>query len=145
MASEKMIFAYCFANLAFPLPWQPINSNQQLGQNWCVCLRRNISVKFCQNICSEIAINTNFNFSHYKSMATVRCHSNQTSYPTGTKNKLICSPGLMKLYVKFGKNQLHSFRGDVIWKCWTDGGRIPAYTIYKLTYEPLAGKLIPED
>ena len=36
------------------------------------------------------------------------------------------------LYVKFGKNRPHSFRGDVVWKCWpttTDGRRMPAYTI----------------
>ena len=39
------------------------------------------------------------------------------------------------LYVKFGKNQLHGFRGDVVWKCWwttggqMDGRQMPAYTI----------------
>ena len=34
------------------------------------------------------------------------------------------------LYVKFGKNGLHGFRGDVVWKFWrTDGRRTPAYTI----------------
>ena len=34
------------------------------------------------------------------------------------------------LYMKFGKNRLHGFRGDV-WKCWrtTDGRQMPAYTI----------------
>ena len=40
------------------------------------------------------------------------------------------------LYVKFGKNRPHGFRGDVVWKWWTDDGRwrtdgrrMPAYTI----------------
>ena len=40
------------------------------------------------------------------------------------------------LYVKYEKNRLHGFRGDVVWKCWqttddgrTDGRRIPSYTI----------------
>ena len=38
------------------------------------------------------------------------------------------------LYVKYGENRLHGFRGDVVWKCWrrtttTDGRRMPAYTI----------------
>ena len=28
----------------------------------------------------------NFDFSHYKSMGTISCHSNQSSYPTGTKH-----------------------------------------------------------
>ena len=68
----------------------------------------------CQNICSEIAINASFHYSHYKSMATINCHSNQSSYPIGTKDTIICSPGLYMLYVKFGKNPLHGFRGDVV-------------------------------
>ena len=29
----------------------------------------------------------NFLFLHYKSLGTMSCHSNQGSYPTGTKNK----------------------------------------------------------
>ena len=74
----------------------------------------NISVKFCQNICSEIGINANFYFSHYKSMANVSCHSNHSSYPIGTKTKNIRSHRLLMLYVKFGKNRLHGFRGDLV-------------------------------
>ena len=48
---------------------------------------------FCKknlNICSETAKIANFHFSHYKSMETVSCHSNQS----WTKNIIICSPGL---------------------------------------------------
>ena len=37
------------------------------------------------------------------------------------------------LYVKYGKDQFHGFRGDVFWKCWwtttMDGRQMPAYTI----------------
>ena len=33
-----------------------------------------------------------FTFSHYKSMATISYHSNQISYPIGTKNTVIRSP-----------------------------------------------------
>ena len=44
---------------------------------------RNISVKNL-NICSETAKISSFHFSHYKSMETVSCHSNQSSYPIGT-------------------------------------------------------------
>ena len=29
----------------------------------------------------------NFHFSHYKSMATINCHSNQSSYPIEKKKK----------------------------------------------------------
>ena len=35
------------------------------------------------------------------------------------------------LYVEYGKNQLHSFRGEVVWKYWrrTERHWMPAYTI----------------
>ena len=85
------------------------NQIQRLGKS-----SRNISVKKYLNICSETAKIANFHFSHYKSMETISCHSNQSSYPIGTKNIIICFPGLWMLYVKFGKNWLHSFRGDVV-------------------------------
>ena len=65
------------------------------------------SVNMCQNTCCEIAINANFHFSHYKSMANISCHSY-------AKNTIIHSPGLLMIYVKFGKNQRHDFRGDVV-------------------------------
>ena len=50
------------------------------------------------------------------------------------------------LYVKYGKNQLHGFRGDIVWKCWrtptddddNDGRMTDACPYYKLTYEPSA-------
>ena len=38
--------------------------------------------------------NANFHFSHYKSMGTISCHSNQSSYPTGIKNITFRSPYL---------------------------------------------------
>ena len=47
-------------------------------------------------------------------MANISCHSYQSSYPIGTKNTFIHSPGLFMIYVKFGKNQRHGFRGDVV-------------------------------
>ena len=43
---------------------------------------------FCKknkNISIETEKNANFHFSHYKSMGTISCHSNQSSYPTGIK------------------------------------------------------------
>ena len=40
-----------------------------------------------QNTCNKIAVNDNVHFSHYKSKANISCHSNQSSYPIGTKKK----------------------------------------------------------
>ena len=46
----------------------------------------NITVKKNSNIPNDLAEIVNFHFSHYKSMGTISCHSNQSSYPTGIKN-----------------------------------------------------------
>ena len=92
IASEK-IFEYFFANLAFWLPWQPIKFSS-LDKIHTVG-RGLLKEHFCKTfVCSEIAINANFLFSHYKSMANISCHSNQSSYPIGTKNTIIRSPAL---------------------------------------------------
>ena len=42
----------------------------------------NISVKKNSNIPNDLAEIVNFHFSHYKSMGTISCHSNQSSYST---------------------------------------------------------------
>ena len=73
------------------------NQIQRFGQKfiWIVeDYSRNISVKKNLNICSETAKIANFHFFHYKSMETISFHSNQISYPIGTKNTIIRSPGL---------------------------------------------------
>ena len=66
MASE-IIFEFFFANLSFQLPWQPIKFN---SLDKIYKFRRGLLKEhfFCQNICSEIAINLKFHFSHCKSM-----------------------------------------------------------------------------
>ena len=46
----------------------------------------NISVKKNSNIPNDLAEIVNFHFSHYKSMETLSCHSNQSSNPTKIKN-----------------------------------------------------------
>ena len=57
------------------------------------------------NISSETAETVNFQFSHYKSMGTISCHSNQTSYPTGIKkNTTFVEANVLSMYAKF---QLH--------------------------------------
>ena len=49
----------------------------------------NISVKKNSNIPNDLADIVNFHFSYYKSMGTISCHSNQSSYPTGIKTQLM--------------------------------------------------------
>ena len=42
------------------------------------------------NIPNDLAKIGNFHFSHYKSMETLSCHSNQSSYPTEIKKHNFC-------------------------------------------------------
>ena len=69
-------------------PRQPIKlsdldkSRMQHG----VILNKHICGEKKSNISSETAETVNFQFSHYKYMGTISCHSNKSSYPTGIKN-----------------------------------------------------------
>ena len=60
---------------------------------------------FCKkksNIPNDLAEIVNFHFSHYKSMETLSCHSNQSSYPTKIKNiTFVDGTGLRPIYVIF--------------------------------------------
>ena len=56
------------------------------------------------NISGETAETVNFQFSHYKSMGTISCHSNQSSYPTRIKNTTFVEANVLSMYAKF---QLH--------------------------------------
>ena len=56
----------------------------------------NISVKKKSNIPNDLAEIVNFHFSHYKSMGTISCHSNQSSYPTGIKNTTYVEANVLK-------------------------------------------------
>ena len=64
----------------------------------------NISVKKKSNISSETAETVNLQFSHYKSMVTISCHSNQSSYPTGKTHTNFVEANVLSMYAKF---QLH--------------------------------------
>ena len=55
----------------------------------------------------------NFHFSHYKSMGTKSCHSNQSSYPIGTKKQFFVPLPIDAICVN-GNNWLNGFRGDVV-------------------------------
>ena len=55
-------------------------------------LKKHLCRKKNLNISSETAKIATFPFSHYKSMETISCHSNDSSYPIGTKSTIIRSP-----------------------------------------------------
>ena len=73
---------------------------------------------FCKkipNIPNETEKIVNFLFSHYKSMGTISCHSNQSSYPIGIKKHNFSFPlPIDAIYVKYEKNWFLGFRGDVV-------------------------------
>ena len=86
MVSEKKIFKHFYENRPFLLLRQPIEFTD-LDKS--LMKRRGLLNKhFCkknQNIPNETEKLVNFLFSHYKSMETISCHSNQSFYQTGTK------------------------------------------------------------
>ena len=69
----------------------------------------NISVKKNSNIPNDLAEIVNFHFSHYKSMGTIGCHSNQSSYPTGIKNIIYVEANVLSMYVKFRLYPIYGF------------------------------------
>ena len=69
----------------------------------------NISVKKKSNISNETAETVNFHFSHYKSMGTISCHSNQSSYPTGIKNTIYVEANVINMYSKCQLYPLYGF------------------------------------
>ena len=79
-----------FENLPFKSPRKPIKlsyldkSRMQHGGllNKHMCKKKS-------NVSSETAETDNIQFSHYKSMGTISCHSNQSSYPTSIKTQLL--------------------------------------------------------
>ena len=58
---------------------------------------------FCKTFV-KIEINANFHFSHYKSMETLSCHNNETTWATTIKNIIYVETNVMNMYAKF---QLH--------------------------------------
>ena len=71
-------------------------------------LNKHFCKKKIPNIPNETEKIVNFLFSHYKSMGTVSCHSNQSSYPTGIKNTTFEEANVPSMYAKF---QLHPTYG----------------------------------
>ena len=83
------------------LPRQPIKLSESYKslikvENYSINI--SVKIKFYE---TEIS---NFLFSHYKSIETISCHSNQISYPTGIKNTTVVEGNVLCKYAKF---QLH--------------------------------------
>ena len=76
---EKQAF---FLNSIFTLPRQPIKSRES-DKSLITVESYSINISEKKNSIS------NFHFSHYKSIETISCHSNQSSYPTGIKTQLL--------------------------------------------------------
>ena len=67
------------------------------------CIEKN------SNIPNDLAEIVNFHFSHYKSMGTISCHSNQSSYPTGIKNTIYVEANVLSMYAKFRLHPPYGF------------------------------------
>ena len=69
-------------------PRQPIKSSDldKSRMKHGGLLNKYFSKKNISNIPNDLAEIVDFHFSHYKSMETLSCHSNQSSYPTVIKN-----------------------------------------------------------
>ena len=68
---------------------------------------------FCKKknstIPNDLAEIVNFHFSHYKSMGTISCHSNHSSYPTGIKNTTYVEANVLSMYAKFWLHPPYGF------------------------------------
>ena len=90
-------------------PWQPIKlSNSDKRITKCGKLFNKHFVKKYSINPNETVEITIFHFSHYKSMETISCHSNQSSYPIEIKNMPFVEGNILCKYAKF---QLHPFYG----------------------------------
>ena len=70
----------------------------------------NISVKKkYSNIPNDFAEIVNFHFSHYKSMGTISCNSNQSSYLTGLNNTTNVEANVLSMNAKFRLHPLYGF------------------------------------
>ena len=66
-------------------------------------------LKLNSNIPNDLAKIVNFHFSHYKSMGTLSCHSNQSSYPIGIKSTTFVEANVLSMYAKFRLHPPYGF------------------------------------
>ena len=109
--SEKKNIEYFFENLPFMSPCQTIKlsdldkSHMKHGG----LLNKHFCEKKKSNIPSNLAEIVNFHSSHYKSMKTLSCHSNQSSYLTKIKNITFVEGNVLSKYAKFQFHPLYGF------------------------------------
>ena len=80
-----------------------------------------------------------FIFPHYKSMATISCHSNQSSYPIGTKKQYNSFPLPVYAICEIWQESA-SWSEEMLFENVDDDDRrtTDACLYYKVTYEPSA-------
>ena len=97
---------FFFFFLIFWLGWQPIQFSCLNKFKWFLeDYSRNISLKHLSKQLQWNSKKTYFNFSHYKSMQTLSCHSDKCTWAIATKNKLLVEAYIMNISWKF---QFHS-------------------------------------
>ena len=109
--SEKKNFEYFFENLPFMSPCQPIKSSDldksrmKHGRllNRHFCKNKN---QISQMSWQKLSIST---FPNYKSMKTLSCHSNQSSYPTEIKKITFVEGNVLSKYAKFRLHPPYGF------------------------------------
>ena len=109
--SEEKKFEYFFKNLPFMLPSQPIKSSDldKSSVKHGGLLNKHFCKKNIPNIPNDLAEIVNIHFSHYKSMETLSCHSNQSSYPTKIKSIAFVEGNVLSKYAKLWLHPLYGF------------------------------------
>ena len=107
---EKKNFEY-FSKI---YPWcRPVNQLNQAIWTTVVWDMEDYFFKyFCKknsNVPNDLAEIVNFHFPHYKSMGTISCHSNQSSYPTEIKSTTYVEANVLSMYAKFRLHPMYGF------------------------------------
>ena len=87
------------------------NQNEEFVQllyAWRRTTQQTFIKKFCQNTSSE----TYFPFSYYKSMETLSCHSDESTWATAIKNRLFVEANVMNISTKFQLHSPYGFWGE---------------------------------
>ena len=100
-----------FRNLPFMSPRQQIKLSDldKSSMKHGGLLNKYFCKKINSNIPNDLAEIVNFHFSHYKSMGTISCHSNQSSYPTRIKNTTYVEANVLSMYAKFRLHPQYGF------------------------------------
>ena len=110
-SSEKKNFEYFFKKLPFMWPRQTIKLSNfdKSRMKHGGLLNKHYCKKRKSNIPKDLAEIVNFHFSHYKSMETLSCYSNQSSNLTKIKNITFVDGNVLSKYAKFGLHPPYGF------------------------------------